>query len=486
MPENVKLQEETLDPQDWQELRDLGHQMVDDMMDMLQHIREKPVWQPIPQEVKDFFKKEAPQQPEGATQAYHDFKEQIMPRPLGNIHPRFWGWVIGTGTPMGMLADMLCAGMNFNVGGGEQISNQVELQVIDWCKEMLGFPAEASGLLTSGGSMANITGLTVARNTKANYNVRQEGLTDKPRMMVYASEQVHNSVDKGVELLGLGNQSLRKIPVNADYEIEIDALKAAIQEDKAAGRFPFCIVGNAGTVNTGAIDDLNALADIAQAEDLWFHIDGAFGSLAAVSPELRPMVRGLDRADSLAFDLHKWMYMPIEVGCTLVRFPEAHRNTFNTPASYLAYMERGMASGAWWPSEYGVQLSRNFRALKVWMSLKEHGIEKYGRVIKQNVDQVQYLVKLVEEHPQLELMASAPLNVACFRFVADGLNDEQLSEINKEILMQLHESGVAGPSYATLDGKFMIRVANTNHRTRSEDFDVLVEEVVRLGNALKN
>jgi len=484
MSDKLKTQEETLDPQDWQQMRDLGHQMVDDMMDLFEGIREKPVWQPIPDEVKEFFKQDAPQQPEGATQAYSDFKEHIMPRPLGNIHPRFWGWVIGTGSPMGMLADMLCAGMNFNVGGGEQISNQVELQVIDWCKDMLGFTPEASGLLTSGGSMANITGLTIARNTKAHFNMRQDGLVDQARMMVYASEQVHNSVDKGVELLGLGSQSLQKIPVDDAYEIDIEALKFAIAEDKAAGHHPFCIVGNAGTVNTGAFDDLNALADIAQVNDMWFHIDGAFGALAAVSPELRPITSGLERADSLAFDLHKWMYMPIEVGCVLVRFPEAHRNTFNTPASYLAFMERGLASGEWWPSEYGVQLSRNFRALKVWMSLKEQGIEKYGRLIKQNVDQVQYLVKLVNQHPHLELMAPAPLNVACFRFVADGLNDDQLSDLNKEILMQLHEGGLAAPSYATLDDKFMIRVANTNHRTRSEDFDLLVDEVVRLGKSL--
>jgi glutamate/tyrosine decarboxylase-like PLP-dependent enzyme len=178
------------------------------------------------------------------------------------------------------------------------------------------------------------------------------------------------------------------------------------------------------------------------------------------------------------------MYMPIEVGCVLVRFPEAHRNTFNTPAGYLAYMERGIASGAWWPSEYGVQLSRNFRALKVWMSLKEHGIQKYGRIIKNNVDQVQYLVSLIEAHPQLKLMAPAPLNIACFRFIADGLNEDQLNELNKEILMQLHEKGIAVPSYATLNDQFMIRVCNTNHRTQRTDFDELVEAVVKLGHEI--
>jgi glutamate/tyrosine decarboxylase-like PLP-dependent enzyme len=273
--EKIQLQEETLDPQDWQAMRNLGHQMVDEMMNYLETVRERPVWQPIPDEVKEFFKQPLPQQPEGSEQTYQDFKSNIMPYPLGNISPKFWGWVMGNGTPFGMLAEMLTAGMNFNVGGGEQISNQVELQVLDWCKEMLGFPMDASGLLTSGCTMANIIGLTIARNTKAGFDVRKQGLLNQAQMTVYASEQVHNWLDKGVELIGLGNHALRKIPVNANYEIDIESLKQTIAEDKAAGLKPICIVGTAGTVNTGATDDLNALADIAAQEDIWFHIDGA-------------------------------------------------------------------------------------------------------------------------------------------------------------------------------------------------------------------
>ena len=475
----------SLDPQDWAAMRELGHRMVDDMMTYLETVRERAVWQPIPAEVKAQFKQPAPAEAEGAAQAYAEFKEQILPYPLGNIHPRFWGWVIGTGTPLGVLAEMLAATMNPNVGGGEHIANYVEAQVLDWCKQMLGYPMEASGLLVSGGSMANLVGLTVARNTMAGFNIREQGLQAAPRKLVlYGSVEMHSSVQKAVELLGLGNEALRKIPVNADFEIDIAALEAAIAADKAAGYQPFCIVGNAGTVNTGAIDDLSQLADICHREGLWYHVDGAFGALAALSPTLRPRLAGMERADSLAFDLHKWMYMPYEVGCTLVRNAEAHRRAFSLTPAYLTHGDRGMAAGSLWFSDYGIQLSRGFRALKVWMSIKEHGLDRYARMIEQNVAQCRYLTALVEATPELELLAPTALNIVCFRFVAPNLNDEQLNALNQELLTQLQEAGIAGPSSTTLNGRFAIRVANTNQRSRREDFDILVREVLRLGRML--
>ena len=241
------------------------------------------------------------------------------------------------------------------------------------------------------------------------------------------------------------------------------------------------MIGNAGTVNTGAIDDLNSLADLCQREKLWFHVDGAFGALAAVSPELRPLLKGMERADSIAFDLHKWMYMPFEVGCTLVRSEVAHRRAFSLTPEYLSHFERGVAGGSHWFYEYGLQLTRGFRALKVWLSLKEHGIAKYGRMIQQNVDQCRYLVSLIEATPELELLAPAPLNIVCFRYTAAGLGEAALNRLNQEIMFELHEQGIAVPSYTMLDGRFAIRVAHTNHRTRYADFDLLVREVVRLG-----
>lgn len=482
--ENVP-EEESLDPADWQLMRGLGHRMIDDIMTYLETVRTRPVWQPIPEKIKAYFKQPLPVEPQGTEQAYQDFLEYVLPHPMGNIHPRFWGWVIGTGTPLGMLAEMLAAGMNPNVGGADHVANYVEAQVLDWCKEMLGYPAEASGLLVSGGSMANLVGLTVARNSKAEFDLRTHGVHAAPRKMtLYGSQETHSSVQKAIELLGLGSNAFRQIPVNSDFKIDISGLETAILEDRQEGYQPICIIGNAGTVNTGAIDDLDRLADICQREGLWFHVDGAFGALAVLSSELRPLLVGMERADSLAFDLHKWMYMPYEVGCALVRQEEDHRSTFSLTPDYLTHSDRGLAGGSIWFSDYGVQLSRGFRALKVWMSMKEHGAQKYGRLIQQNVDQARYLASQVEDMSELQLLAPVPLNIVCFRFVADDLDDESLNDLNKELLIALQESGVAAPSYTVIDGKYALRVAITNHRSKREDFEILVREVIRLGKTM--
>jgi aromatic-L-amino-acid/L-tryptophan decarboxylase len=339
---NELIHEESLDPADWGALRELGVQMVSDMLEYLENVRERPVWQPIPNQIKANFRQPLPLEPEPADKVYQEFRQNILPYPLGNIHPRFWGWVIGTGTPLGILAEMLAAGMNPNAGGGEHAATYVEIQVLNWCKEMMGFPFQASGLLVSGGSMANLVGLTVARNAKANYDIRRQGLYgSNSRMTLYGSQEMHSSLQKAVELLGLGSESLRKIEVDSEFRIDQQALRTAITEDRQRGYLPICIIGNAGTVNTGAVDDLEALADICQDDNLWFHVDGAFGALARLNPDLRPLLKGMERADSLAFDLHKWMYMPFEVGCALVRHEESHRRAFSLTPDYLVHAERG-------------------------------------------------------------------------------------------------------------------------------------------------
>ena len=478
--------EESLDPRSWEELRALGHRMVDDMLAYLEQVRERPAWQPVPDTTRTLLSRPAPRAPEGADRAYAEFVEHILPYPLGNIHPRFWGWVIGTGTPFGALAEMLGATMNPNVGGGDHVANYVERQVVDWCREIMGFPVEASGLLVSGGSMANLVGLAVARNAQAGFDVRVHGVRAAPApLTLYGSVEMHSSIQKAVELMGLGSDALRLVPVTDQFEIDVDALERMLAEDRAAGAVPFCIIGNAGTVNTGAIDDLARLADIAAQEGLWYHVDGAFGSLAVLVPELAPRLAGMERADSLAFDLHKWMYVPFEAGCALVRDPRAHRDTFSLTPGYLVHAERGAAGGELWFSELGIQLSRGFRALKVWLSFKEHGLDRYGRLIRQNVEQARYLEQLVRDAPDLELLAPVPLNIVCFRYRGASGRADSLDALNRELLMRVQEQGIAVPSSGTIRGRFAIRVAITNHRSRREDFDVLVSEVRRIGRELE-
>lgn len=476
--------EETLDPHDWEAIRQLGHRMVDDLMDFLANIREQPVWQPIPNDTRERLKQPLPHDPQGADATYEDFLRDVRPYPLGNIHPRFWGWVIGTGTPISILAEMLSAGQNPNLGGGDHSANYVEQQVIDWCKEMLGYDSSASGLLVSGGSMANLVGLTVGRNTLAGYDIRTSGVQADKQHVIYCSKQAHSSIQKAVELLGLGSQAIHFIPTNDKFEIDLEALDAAIREDRAAGKHPLLIIGNAGTVNTGAFDDLNALADIAAREGMWYHVDGAFGALAALSTKYRHLTDGMTRADSIAFDLHKWFNAPIECGCVLVRNHDQHRRAFSLTPDYLVHANRGAAGGENWFSDYGIQLSRGFRALKIWMMIKTEGIDKYGRLIEQNIDQTAYLAKLVDASPQLERLAAAPLNIVCFRYITDGLDDTALNALNNELLLRLHESGVAVPTSTMLNGKFAIRVAHVNHRTRRDDFDLLVKTVIEIGNEL--
>jgi glutamate/tyrosine decarboxylase-like PLP-dependent enzyme len=479
------LSEETLDPQDWQPAKQLGAQMISDMLNYLQTVRERKVWQQPTADAINFLRQPVPQQATAPSDVYNDFKKYILPFPTGNIHPRFWGWVMGNGTATAMLADMLASGMNINQGGGNQIGGHVEKQVVDWFKEIFSFPADASGIITSGGSMANLVCLNVARHAKADFDLRQKGIYgSSKRMMIYASAQVHNCVNKSVELLGLGEDSLRLIETNDAYEIDLEQLKRQVKQDKANGLQPFCVIGNAVTVNTGACDDLNALADFCEQENLWFHVDGAIGALLVLSDPFKHLVRGIERADSIAFDLHKWMYLPYEAGCSIVRKGKQHYQAFSLHADYLKHEERGLAAGEIWFSDYGVELSRGFKALKIWMSVKEHGIKKFGRLITQNVHQVQYLKKLIEENPKLELVAPAPVNICCFRYKNNSLNDEQLNKLNHELLLRLHESGVALPTYATLKRKYAIRVANTNHRSRKEDFELLVNKVTALGDEI--
>jgi glutamate/tyrosine decarboxylase-like PLP-dependent enzyme len=481
--------DETLDPATpaaWDELRLLGHRMVDEMFDYLRTVRERPVWRPMPDEAKARMRQPLPRAPQDPADVYADFISDVLPYPMGNIHPRFWGWVIGTGTPLGALADFLASVFNPNNGGGEDIANYVEVQVIDWLKEAVGYAPEASGLLVSGASESNLVALTVARHVMAGWDVRAQGVNPAgaPRLTFYASREIHSCIPRALEILGLGHDALRKIQVDEGFRIDITALEAAIAADRAAGFQPVCVIGAAGTVNTGAFDDLNALADLCAREKLWLHVDGAFGALAALSPTLRRLTRGMERADSLSFDLHKWMYVNYEAAVVLVRSSDQHYRTFTTTPEYLTHGTRGPAAGDIWLSDLGIQLSRDFKALKVWMSIKEHGIDKYARLIDQNVAQTRALAARVDSEPELERLAPVPLNIVCFRYVVPGLDDAALDAFNTELLLRSQEHGGSLVTSTRLNGRYCLRACITNHRTVRTDIDVFVDDVLRIGREL--
>jgi aromatic-L-amino-acid/L-tryptophan decarboxylase len=381
------------------------------------------------------------------------------------------------GTTVGAFADMIAAAMSPNTWGGDQAAALVEAQVLRWFAPLLGFPEDAAGLLVSGGSVANLVALAAARERHGGDNVYAQGVAQR-QLTLYASAEVHNSVDKAAATLGIGANNLRRIPCTSDYTMKPEALRAALGEDVAAGRTPVAVVATAGTVNTGAFDPIDEIADICAEHNVWLHVDGAFGAMVALTARYAQLARGMGRADSIAFDFHKWLHIPVDCGCVFTRSGDEQRRAFSPPAHYLARLERGVTAGDLDFSSRGLQLTRSFRALKVWMTLQTYGIETMGKLVEQNIAQARYLADLVERHDHLELLAPVPLNVVCFRYTQPGLDDEALNALNREILMRLQESGTAVVSSTVLQGRFALRACICNHRTRTEDLDMLVDAVV--------
>ncbi len=472
----------TLDPTDWELFRTTGHQMVDDMLESQRTVRDRSPWRPVPPEIKARLDEPIPFAGMPLDEVYAQFTRDILPYPIGNAHPRFWGWVKGNGTPTGMLAEMLAAGMNPNLGGFDQSAAVVERKVIAWLSELMGYPASASGILVSGGSVANLNGLLAARAAKAGWDVREEGLHGGPPLVVYGSTETHSCVKKACETMGLGRQGLRLIAVDKAYRIDLAACRSAIDADIANGKRPIAIVANVGTVSTAAVDDLAGLRALADEYDLWLHVDGAFGAMAALSSS-RHLVAGLEMADSIAFDLHKWGYMPYDVGVILTRNEAALTDTFQAQAGSIAYLSahtKGPSVGATFFADRGLELSRGFRALKVWMSMKEQGVDRIGAAIQKNIEQARYLGQLVEQAPMLELLAPVSMNIVCFRYRAD-IPEDQLDSFNRDLLAEIQLRGVAVPSQTILQGQFAIRVCIANHRSETEDFDALVDGAVMIG-----
>lgn len=453
--------------------------MLDDIIDYVANLRQRPVWQPIPQEKRDVFTEPLPGAPTELAAVHDSFMRDILPYAAGNTHPAFMGWVQGGGNPVGMLAEMLAAGLNANLGARDQMPLEVERQVLQWVRELFGFPQSASGLFVTGSSMANMISVLVARTAAMGTVVREQGLAaSSQRLTAYTSAGAHGCIAQAMDLCGLGFDALRVIPMNVRYQMDLEALERAIAADRAQGYTPFFIAGTAGTVDVGAVDELTAIADIAQKEALWFHVDGAYGALAMLSAEIAPRLKGIERADSIAFDFHKWAQVPYDAGFILVRDGALHHDTFASPAAYLRRETRGLAAGSPWPCDFGPDLSRGFRALKTWFTIKVYGAEKLGKVIANTCALAQYLHQKIEAEPRLELLAPVSLNIVCFRYRC-----EDADQVNAHIIADLHESGIAAPSATTVNGRLAIRAAIVNHRTERHDIDAMLEAVLALGAA---
>ena len=470
---------ETLDPEDWPALRAQGHRMLDDMLDYLENLRQRPVWQPIPAEVRARVREPLPRGEGDLSAAHRSFMESILPYAVGNTHPGFMGWVHGGGTPVGMLAEMLAGGLNANLGGRDHMPIEMERQITRWMAELFDFPDTASGLFVTGSSTANLLAVLVVRTSALGTDVRSDGMGGS-RLVAYTSTAAHGCIAQAMDIAGLGTAALRRIPTDAQHRMDLSALDAAIQADREAGRQPFFVAATAGTVDVGAIDDLPGVADIAAREGLWFHVDGAYGALGMCSSELAPRLEGIQDADSIAFDFHKWGQVPYDAGFILVRDGDQHRAAFSSPAAYLRRESRGLAGGSPWPCDFGPDLSRGFRALKTWFTLKVYGTERLGRMMAGTCSLASWLAARVEAEAALELLAPVALNIVCFRYRATDPD-----RVNREIVLRLHESGIAAPSTTLLAGRLAIRAAIVNHRTKEADIEALLQAVLRFGAAIR-
>jgi len=453
--------------------------MLDDILDYVEHIRERPVWQPIPDDVRAHFRAPAPVAPTDLAAVHAEFMRYILPYATGNSHPGFMGWVHGGGNVPGLLAEMLAAGLNANLGGRDHVPIEVERQIVQWVRQFFGFPETASGLFVTGTSMANLLGVLVARTATLGAGVRSGGVAaGEARLTAYASAASHGCVAQAMDISGLGTEALRIIPTNSNQQIDLDALARAVAADRVAGFTPFLVVGTAGTVDIGAIDDLANLARFARREQLWFHVDGAYGALAVLAPDLAPRLAGIECADSIAFDFHKWVQVPYDAGFILVRDGTLHRDTFASPAAYLRRETRGLAAGSSWPCDYGPDLSRGFRALKTWFTLKVHGTDAIGAVISHTCALARYLESQIIATPKLELLAPVALNIVCFRYRGNDAN-----RLNAKIVADLQESGIVAPSTTMIGDRLAIRAAIVNHRTDTRDINALVKATVAFGDS---
>ncbi len=472
--------------------RRLGHEVVDALAEVMSTLGERPV---KPDESPGELRKLLPAGPlpETGTSADSLLSEAVpllADHSLFNGHPRFWGYITSSPTPIGALADLIAAVINPNVGGWplSPIATEIELQAVRWIAELVGYPATCGGIFGSGGTMANFIGLLAARKARAGWDIRAGGLRagDQP-FVVYASEETHTWIQKAADLFGMGTDAIHWIPVDDEQRMRAEVLEAAIQEDIQAGSLPFLVIGAAGTVGTGAVDPLPTIAEICRAHDLWFHVDGAYGAFAAALPEASSDLKGLALADSVALDPHKWLYAPLEAGCTLVRDPAHLVDAFSFHPAYYHFEDSQEEQLNFY--ERGLQNSRGFRALKVWLALRQAGRDGVVQMIRDDIRLTEAMFEAAAAHPEIEALTQS-LSIATFRYVPTDIDagsaegKAYLDELNTALVERLQASGEMFVSNALVNGNFVLRACIVNFRTELDDVLAVPEIVARHGRQL--
>jgi len=473
--------EELLDPDNWSEFRRALHDLADACVDHLERIREHP-WRPFDEGARNSVALGDAREGRGLKAVAREMVSQILPYGAGNTHPRFFGWVQGTGNVAALMAEVVAATMNSNCGGRDHGAVYVERDVIRWCADCFGFPEHASGVLVSGTSQATVIALATARLRALGSESRKKGLHGAPRLIMYAADGVHTAIVKAAELTGLGSEALRRVPVAGETGgLDVSRLSEMVEDDRQAGALPFCVVGTAGSVDTGSFDPLEKLADFCESEGLWFHVDGAFGAWARIAEEpWCRLVEGIQRADSLALDFHKWLFVQYDCGLVLIRNEQEHRAAFATRPAYLAVQGAGLGGGDPWFCDYGTDLSRSFRALKVWATLRAYGRRRLGAAVTDNCRLAALMGRLVQQSPELELACPVYANVCCFGVGSAPDGETDLSRLNATIVQRLQLSGAVVFSTTKMGGQTVMRAAITNHRTRIEDVELAVSEIKKL------
>lgn len=474
----------SLDPADWEDFRQHAHQLLDACIDRLSRAADYP-WRPVTPEVIQGYRLEVDEPGIGYASLAETLERDVLPYATGNTHPRFFGWVHGTGLVEGLLAELVAATMNSNCGGRDHGAVYIEREVIDWCARVFGFPATSSGLLVAGTSQATVIAIAAARQRALGVKARSEGIQGLPDLIAYTSEAAHSAIAKAMELIGLGTRSLRRIPPGTEGAMDMALLAAAVESDRKSGALPFCVIGTAGTVDVGAFDDLKALAEFSRQEGLWLHVDGAFGAWTVLASEpWNRLSDGLDQADSLAFDFHKWMYVQYECGAVLVRDQQSHRAAFESRPTYLARQATGLGGGDPWFCDYGIDLSRGFRALKVWSAIRACGTGAFAAAISRNCELAMLMARAVESATELTLVAPVKLNICCFSAAQASTPAADADKLNAGIARQLQLDGRAVFSTTRIADRTVLRAAITNHRTSEADIHYALESVVEARNRL--